>query len=985
VTLALSLAVGPAGGLRCFAQETRPAEGAARTRPAERPRPATRPVPEADTRPTTRPAGLEDARELFMRGKYAAAARGYEKLASQEALQVAASVGLAETLAMQGKYGEAMGALDAVGEEAETSAEWHLVRSQVLRAVGRYEDALAAAVAANRLRPDWAPTILACGTALETLGRKKDAIAAYESMERVVSGDAYRKDARSLTALGQVLDRYAVLTGRRASEQAANILHNYFQLAYQEVDRDYWPANVAAGVFLLSKHKPKAAMEEFKLAAKANPRVPDVHVGVGVIQLGEWNFETCLRAADMALKFNPKHADALLLKAYCLMQWRKYEQVPAVLERILKTNPNHLDALSLAAARHIRLAEPDKAEPYIERVRQVDPTYAGLPEAVAEWLAAARQFDEAERYYKRAIELAPEAAGPVAGLGLLHMQTGDEDQAREVLAKARRIDDFREDVFNYLRLLERLEEFAVRETEHFIIRVHPEHDAVLLNQVARYAEEMYVEVCGDFDHEPDERTIIEVFPTHSQFSVRISGKGWIGTVGASTGRVIVMVAPHRERSQFGTYNWATVIRHEFAHTVTLSATRNRIPHWFTEACAVWEQPDRRNYEAVQVLVAATQHGKLFPVRRLDWGFIRPKRRADRSLAYAQAEWILEYLIARGPKGYATVGEMLRGFRDGLTQDEVFKKVLGMTEAEFDKGFRAWAREQIAAWGYPDEPPPDLRKARAAAKKHPEDAEVQARLAAAYYYRGGLGPAEEAARATLELDETNTMALAVLARVLTKQDKHDEAIRRAKRLEELDHTSRTAPEVLSRCYLATQRYAEAIDALETLKARKPFDPYPYEQLAKLYTQLGQPKLAAPNLIELHRRTMTDPQYARQAAEIHRDQLNLPERSLEYWRQVAYVNPYEASAYRAATGVCINLGRFEQAVEAAENMTLVQGDSPESWSYLAVAKYHWGRSSEDRALLLEAREAADKALEIQRDFSTALRVKRQIDRALGEDGE
>ena len=51
-----------------------------------------------------------------------------------------------------------------------------------------------------------------------------------------------------------------------------------------------------------------------------------------------------------------------------------------------------------------------------------------------------------------AIALAPEEAGPVAALGRVYMQTGQEAKAKEVLEKAHRIDDFRQDVYNYLKL-----------------------------------------------------------------------------------------------------------------------------------------------------------------------------------------------------------------------------------------------------------------------------------------------------------------------------------------------------------------------------------------------------------------------------------------------------------------------------------------------------------------------------------------------------
>ena len=50
----------------------------------------------------------------------------------------------------------------------------------------------------------------------------------------------------------------------------------------------------------------------------------------------------------------------------------------------------------------------------------------------------------------------------------MYMQTGQEKEAREVLRKAHEIDDFREDVTNYLNLLDKLldpEKYLVKETE----------------------------------------------------------------------------------------------------------------------------------------------------------------------------------------------------------------------------------------------------------------------------------------------------------------------------------------------------------------------------------------------------------------------------------------------------------------------------------------------------------------------------------------
>ncbi len=941
------------------------------------PSPASRPATKTSSKPPPRADTLEGCEKLYMSGKYAAAAKGFEDLKSQASAAVSAAVGLAKAQAMQGRYSEAIESLESVASSAADRADWHVAMARVLETVGRYADALRHADRAHRLKADLAGAILVHGRLLETLGKKADAVAVYKTMDQVVAADAYRKDAPALVALGEIMDRYAVLTGQRASEQSQNILHNYFQEAYQKVDEKYWPANVAAGMFLLGKHSPAQATAEFNLAAKANRQIPDVHVGMGIIHLQKWRFEQCMRLAAAALKINPNHQDALLLKSICLMQWRKLDQVEPVLQQILKTNPNNLEALSVLAALHIRLRQEDKAQPYIDRVKKVNPNFAGLPTTIGQWLAAARQFEQAEKYYRQAIALAPEQSGPLTNLGLLYMQTGDEDKAQEILEKAHEIDDFRRDVLNYLKILKELEKFQVKETEHFIVKVNGKYDAVLLEQVSDYMERIYPEITGDFDHEPARKTMIELFPIHQQFSVRITGRGWIGTIGASTGRVIVGVAPNKQRSQFGTYNWATVLRHEFTHTVTLSATRNRIPHWFTEACAVWQQPDRRNYQAVNKLVHAARTGRLMPIKELNWGFIRPKKAGDRSLAYAQAEWTMEYIIAE--KGYDTIGKMLRGFRDGMTQTEVFKKILNTDQDTFDKGFRKWAKKEVKRWGFSSDPPPNVSKAAAKAKANPKDGAAQAELAIARYMARQIGPAEAAAKAALKLDPKNKYALAVLARIQLSRKKYDEAEKVAQRLENIDHTSRTAPEVLAQCYLAKRKWAGAIAALELLKQRRPLYPYSYKELAKIYGLLGQPEKALPNLIELHRRTLKDPKYARQIAEIYRT-ADQGDNALTYLDQVTHINPYDPSAYEAKAAIHRNAKRYDKAVAEITNVCLLQGDSADAWAKMAMMRYLAGRTAKDKKQLGKAREAAEKALEIDSKSQAPQQIIKLIDKAL-----
>ena len=929
--------------------------------------PATAATPPPATRPVSTQPTLQGAAWLSRHGRYDEAIGLYQSLAREPANALPAAVGLSQTLRMVGRYDEALAALKAASARGSADAEWHIALAETKAVVGNYEEGVAEARKVFELRDDWAPAMLCLGQALETLGKKDEAIAVYKAMEKAVAKPDFTRDAVSLTAAGTILDRLAVLTGKKASEQAANVLNNYYQKAYQEADKEYWPAHLAAAVLLLAKHKPDQAAAELNLAQKLNPNLPDMHVARGALALSNWMFEQALAEADRALKTNPRHADALLLKAAVLMRWRKYDQVAPEIEKVLQFNPRHLDALSLMAALHVSQRQEDKAQPFIQRALKINPRYGELYDTIGEQLSSSRQFPQAEKYLQKAMEISPELAGPVTDLGLLYLQTGQEDLAKQTLDKAFALDDFRGDILNYLKLLDQLGKFQVRQTPHFIIKVDGEADAVLLDWLGDQAEKIHAEVSGDFGYVPPEKTLVELFPTHAQFSVRITGRGWIGTVGACTGRVIAMPAPDPLRGGFGTFNWAVVLRHEYTHVVTLSATGNRIPHWFTEACAVWEQPDRRNFEAVGLLVDALQQEKLFPVKSLDWGFIRPTPGGgSRGLAYAQSELIFEYVVAT--KGFDAILAMLKGFRDGQTQAEVFRNVLGTSEEQFDKDFCAWTVKQAESWGFDPTPlGPLAAKAPTTLPTMPtmpstaptRTVDEQARLAAAHYRNGRLPQAESIAREVLKSDPKNRRALEVLGAVLVARKQYDEALGVADRLLQAHDNSAVGYRVRAEALLAKRQWTGAIAALESYKRLREVDPFGYEKLADLYMQMGRPDAALPNLVELHRRTVKDSKYARQVADIYRTG-STPEKALEFYEQVIQINPYDAGAYTAMASLYLRSQAYDRAILAAHSACLLEPKSADAWARLAAVNLRVARATGSTEKFSNARSAAEKAL-------------------------
>jgi Flp pilus assembly protein TadD len=755
----------------------------------------------------------------------------------------------------------------------------------------------------------------------------------------------------------------------RLTERTRYVLHELLQPAYEKIDRTYWPARLASAELLLSKYNKNEAKADFAAARSLNNNLPDAYVGLGRLALDGWDFDTAERHVQTALQTNPNHVGAMQLLAEVRMTERKYREAAAEVDKALDINPNDPRTLSLAAAAHLRMGEHEKSEAFQQRVAAINPNYGQLHLILADWLAAARQFPEAETHYRKAITLDPEDARPRAQLGLTYMQWGKEAEARAVLDESWALDPFNDETYNTLELLDRLEGFDRYGSDHFVIHYNADPDAVLAPYFAEYLESVYDELCEDFDHEPADKTIIEIFPGHDQFAVRITGKPWIHTIGASTGRVIALDAPRRDAAG-EPFNWERVLRHEFVHTVTLAATRNRIPHWFTEGLAVLQENAPRSYRWQRKLAERVQRDQLFTLESIDWGFTRPRRRDDREMAYAQSEWMCEYLIGRF--GYGVINRMIVAFREDQTQDEVFRGVVKIEPERFSEEFKAWAVDQIREWGFRTDPIESALKLKALLLLNGKDAALHGRLARTLLADEDYDGAHQAAEKALELDGDNVDALEVMSLLLIaaaeqlegddRQRTYDKLEPLLTRLAEADPSSPTPAESFGRIALARDNLDDAVRWFERLKRLRPSHPVAYQALAAIYLQRDQPDKALPALINLWRSDENDPDLPLRIAKLFEARGDRQADAMQWYRRSIAIDPYDAEPHQALARLSAAAGRWSDAVREYRALCTLEPAEAEHHTQLALAYEKAGD-------LTKARAAAEQAVKRDPDSPAA----------------
>jgi tetratricopeptide (TPR) repeat protein len=710
-----------------------------------------------------------------------------------------------------------------------------------------------------------AQALLLVSRAYEDLGQVALAVKVLRPLREKLHADQI-DDPVELTAAAQALSALARLEGRPAQDYQLAL--NLLGRVRQELDPAYWPALIAEADLLIEKDNAKEGIEALTAALTLNPVCSEAWARLGRLSVRGYAFDRASAVVEKLRAINPSHPLADLIEARSLLQQRDVTNAMAIVDAGLSRFPEHREWMALGAS--VAALDYDE-QATAEAIQHFEITSPGNPLAaytVGTYLSAARQYEEAEIMLRRAVELAPNWPTPRIELGLLLMQASQDQEAQAELTAATRLDPFNKRAANQLAMLNELLAYERIETEHFVIRYKPGIDEALAKDMPEELETIYRDVTAAFGHRPKRITRIDLMPDEAYFAVRITGLPEVWTIAAATGDAIALTPPREGAGQHGGYDWPNVIRHEFVHTVTLDQTRNRVPHWFTEACAVSQETAPRSYDTCRLLAEALQKDKLFALDQINWGFVRPKSPTDRPLAYAQSDWMLQYIAVRF--GHKAITDMLALYYDGVPDTEALERVTGQSAEAFMSGFKAWANGQIVDWGLEQrETSPRLAEVLADSGEPVEDEELSAlrneypghpdllRLIAQRAMNGD--DPEAARRAVLRYADSRPVdpwphrALVALA---LAQGKSAEALGSLETIDGIEQSSGRWALELAKAYRGSGQYTQALNAVERALHREPYDAGYRELAAALALQVQDADLAlhhvyAASLIEPER--------------------------------------------------------------------------------------------------------------------------------------
>ncbi|MCC6284182.1 MAG: hypothetical protein IT439_02595 [Phycisphaerales bacterium] len=713
------------------------------------------------------------------------------------------------------------------------------------------------------------PALRLRAEALAAAGRPEEA---RRVLDRVAAQLARTRidDAETLVAGARALVLRSRLVGPESDASSEyRAIAALLARARDELDRMSWPAHIAEAELLLDKDNPAEAQQAALDALRLNPNAADAWLLLGRMAVSAFDFDSASDIADRLEQLSASMgedvgAGATVIRARARLRQGDADGAAEMLDAALEALPAHRELLALrAAAAAARHDEGDLAGA-LARLESVSPGGAEGELLVGQTLSEMRQYDRAASHLRRAHERAPKWAAPLVELGLLEVQAGRDDEAREALQAAASLDPFNVRAGNSLTLLADLATYATIEGEHFIIRYKPGIDEVLAREMMPVLDAVHARVCGGgaggIAFSPPGKTRIELMPDHASFSVRISGMPRIHTMAASTGPVIAMESPREGPGHpIGLYDWPRVIQHEYTHTVTLARTNNRIPHWFTEAAAVYLEDAPRPSAWIGLLAETLRHDALFDLSRINIAFVRPKGPNDRTLAYAQGHWMYSFMVERF--GADAPLRLMDEYAGGRTQAAAFADVLGMSEASFLESFKRWARAQVIAWGLllPEGVPTlrDLRRALDAT------------------------PGAPAAPTLAHVDAW-----------LREYPGHPEVTALGAELARRDARGEVTETVASR--------------LEAMVMVRPEDPAPRRDLVKFYLSSESPTRAIPHLQWLDAREQNSPAYA---AELARQAAMVEDWALAHDKaeRATRIAPFDAEMRELAAAMAIKAGR------------------------------------------------------------------------------
>lgn len=751
------------------------------------------------------------------------------------------------------------------------------------------------------------------GQELQRRGRSEQAFLLFEK--------ALRQWENSSRMFSEDVTQVALAHWGMGDFQEAN---HWFREATR-LDSKNWQAQQLWGELFLEKYNEPEAQKSFNTILQQNDQYLPALIGLSKTLSGAG----ARPILEEVLLFNEHSISALTTLARFQIEQGQFKEAQIQLTRALNVNPQSIEALTLSAAIAHLKEDQVQYKQIEERVKKLNPTPSQFYSQLAEISGRLYQFSESVTLGRESVQVDPNDGNAHTVLGMNLLRLGSEEEGRKHLEIGFEKDPFNLWTDNMLKVLDVLDTYEVRKTEHFVVKLSPRDAQVLWPYLEPFLEETWTTFTKKYDYTPETPILLEIFEKHEDFSVRTSGMPSIGPlVGVCFGRVITLDSPLALRS-ITTANWKEILWHEFGHVVTLGMSRNRMPRWLSEGVSVYEehqgQPEWGREQSLD-LVRAHQNNKILSMSELVSSFANAGSSEDLHMAYFQSYLVVAYIVEH--YGFESLKSLIAHYGQIRPMETIFEDVFKQSLTTFEEGFEQWIEaevNQINLYVHQNDPS-DQGEAHGHGMRENVTERLSERMSSTYL--------KQQMQERIDAEPRDFMAHLQMGVLLFREKQETEAIPFLRKAQKILPTYGASPnphQLLAEIYRRQGKRAAYLEELKDLLVFQQHDYASAQILAKAASQQGKVKEA---LYYLERALAVDP---------------YPEALHQHWADLAMQSKDYTTAIR----------------ELKILLTLDSTDPVEAHTNLAHAYWLLGAVKEAKVHALNALEIAptyDRAQEI-----------------------
>ena len=539
-----------------------------------------------------------------------------------------------------GKYGEAMTTVETALKEDASDEEWILLKVRLQMTTGKYADALGVVTNGFRRYP------LSTSIRLRWLARDVFRFNGYPDKAEQAVVEINRLAGSRTWAYRDAVN--VVTLGRAALELGADpklVLDKLFKSAIK-AEPKLKEGYQAIGELALSKGNFQLAADHFQAGLKQHPDDPDLLHGLARAFAEGPGSTNMLNSLNQALSRNEHHVPSKLLAIDHLIDGEEYDEAEKLLREVLEVNEWQPEAWAYRAViAHVKNRPEEEKSARANALK----FYSNNPEVdhlIGRKLSQKYRFREGAEHQRQALKFDAEHLPARIQLAQDLLRTGEEAEGWKLAEQVHEDDGFDVTAFNLMTLKDATAKYATITNANFVLRMDPREAKIWGDRALALLERAHHRLTNKYGIKLPQRTTVEIYASQNDFAVRTFGTtGNPGFLGVCFGPLVTANSPSTQGESPS--NWEAVLWHEFAHVITLTKTRNKMPRWLSEGISVFEElaenpswGQRMTPRYVQFIAA----GDLTPVSRLSLAFMRPKTPEHLQFAYYEAYLVVDYLV-----------------------------------------------------------------------------------------------------------------------------------------------------------------------------------------------------------------------------------------------------------------------------------------------------------------------------------------------------